>query len=194
MAGKGRSVWSVILTVFNGVLLLLGLLMAALLMMGTSGAKQNGTFSIGDYRFYLNKSAGVAEEIQKNDLVIIKDCDLTSYKIGDVVAFFYDYGGEEKLTLKEFFGVSDMTGEEYLLPAAETNFAGVVVKSSTFLGKTVRFLQTADGKVLFLWWCVGLTLFAIGVNLLLYVITRSRGQQKPVLQSDGEDIPLDLEE
>ena len=62
------------------------------------------------------------------------------------------------------------------------------------LWKTVRFLQTADGKVLFLWWCVGLTLFAIGVNLLLYVITRSRGQQKPVLQSDGEDIPLDLEE
>lgn len=200
MAKDARFIRNVIVSVFNCLILIFGVVLTMLLITGTKAAKEGGTFSVGGYNFYLNKSEGITEEIEKNDLVVIKKGDVTSFRIGDTVAFFYDYGGERKLTLKEFAGVveteilvTDTLGETYTVPSAQTEFLGTVAFHSSFFGNAVRFLQTDDGKVIFLWWCGGLTAFAIGLNLLSFVIDKNL-TKKELSVPEEEEISLELDE
>ena len=200
MASDARFIRNIVITVLNCLLLVFGIVLTVLLVTGTAAAKKGGTFTVGEYSFYLNKSEGITDEIEKNDLVVVKKGDVTSFKIGDTVAFFYDYSGERKLTLKKFAGVveteilvTDTLGETYTIPSADTEFAGTVTLHSRFLGNAVRFLQTDDGKVIFLWWCGGLTVFAIGLNLLSFVIDKNLTKKSSSLPEE-EEISLELEE
>lgn len=183
-------------TVLNIVLVLLGLIAMLVLAVGTIGAKSNGTFGLFGRSYHLNQSEQMSPMIEKNDLVTIRETAPTSFQMGDLIAYYHEEEGKDYLIIRKLVG---MVGSEYYLEdgdgvqtvvnASETWFLGKVESRSPKLGTAVQFLQSKEGKKIYLWWTVSLLFLLIGIIMLLHVILKNVGRQDD--EDDEEDYGVE---
>lgn len=106
---------------------------------------------------------------------------LLRFAQGDLVAFYQEKDGVDHLLVRRLlqvngveYVVADEAGTQVILSAEDTRFLGTVQSKSAVLGKAVLFLQSEDGKPIFLWWSFGILFFVVGLSILLHVILKNR--------------------
>lgn len=178
-----------------------GLLLAAiaacitgmlLLGVGVGNAGQTGTFNLFDRSFHLNKSDDMAPDLRKNDLVVVEHLSFAELKVDDFAAFYMEAEGEEHLLIRRItkvngmtYTVADSAGEEFEISADSCRILGKATLKSEGLGQAVIFLQTADGRMIFIGWTAGIAVFLVGLTILLHVLW------KLIFQKREGDGPVD---
>lgn len=170
-------------TVLNIALIVVGLLAMLVLGLGTAGAKNGGTFGLFGRSYHLNQSEQMSPVIEKNDLVAIRKADPTDFQLGDLIAYYQEDAGKDYLLIRRLVSIAgseyyleDGEGEQTIVDANETRFLGKVTSRSPKLGTAVQFLQSKDGKKIYLWWTASLLFLLIGVIVLLHVIVKNMGR------------------
>ncbi len=163
-----------------------------LLGIGMSNANKTGTFNLFGYSFHLNKSTAMEPDIMRNDLVVVRHGDFSEISVGDYAAFYYEEDGEEHLLVRRVRAVSGLTyrvadtnGGTLEISAENARFLGVAVQRSAALGQAVLFLQTEDGKMIFLGWTAGIAICLIGLTILFHVIWKLLAVQRREGPADG---------
>ena len=207
------------ITALNTILVLLGLTAVLLLSMGTLGARSGGTFSLFGRSFHLNQSDQMSPMVEKGDLVMIRNMAPTSFQMGNLIAYYQQADGKDYLIIRELVGMvgsdyylEDGEGNQTIVAAGETRFLGRVESRSPRLGLAVQFLQSREGKNIYLWWTASLLFLLIGIIVLLHVILKNLGPKEmdeevdygidyleaepsPLLdeeQSSGPGVPFEL--
>lgn len=172
------------------LLILLSVLGMALLGAGVHNADKTGTFSLFGHSYHLNKSADMEPDIQKNDLISIRHAEFSDVQPGDYIAFFYRDSQEQEVMVRRVQAidgavcqVADTSGNTLELTAENSSFLGLAEGRSPSLGKAAVFLQTEDGKMIFMGWTAGIALFLLGFTLLFHVVWKLLGT--PRGPSDG---------
>lgn len=168
------------ITALNTILILLGLTAVLLLSMGTLGARSGGTFSLFGRSFHLNQSDQMSPMVEKGDLVMIRNMAPTSFQMGNLIAYYQQADGKDYLIIRELVGMvgsdyylEDGGGNQTIVAAGETRFLGRVESRSPKLGLAVQFLQSREGKNIYLWWTASLLFLLIGIIVLLHVILKN---------------------
>ena len=182
------------------LLILLSVLGMALLGAGVRNADQTGTFSLFGYSYHLNKSADMEPDILKNDLISIRQAEFSDVQPGDYIAFSYLDGQEQEIMVRRVQSVDsavcqavDTAGNVLELTAENCRLLGLAEGRSPSLGKAAVFLQTEDGKMIFMGWTAGIALLLLGLTLLFHVIWKLIGT--PRGPSDGiTGVPLRFDE
>lgn len=163
-----------------------------LLGIGMSNANKTGTFNLFGYSFHLNKSTAMEPDIMRNDLVVVRHGDFSEISVGDYAAFYYEEDGEEHLLVRRVravsgltYRVADTSGGTLEISAENARFLGVAVQRSAALGQAVLFLQTEDGKMIFLGWTAGIAICLIGLTILFHVIWKLLAVQRREGPADG---------
>ena len=143
------------------------------------------------------QSSDMAPSINNSDMIIVKHAPPTSFAQGDLVAFYQEKDGVDHLLVRRLlqvngveYIVADEAGAQITLSAEETRFLGTVQSKSALLGKAVLFLQSEDGKPIFLWWSFGILFFVVGLTILLHVIFKNRYPQEPPREDDQDEDPV----
>ena len=191
------SRFAAVVSIVNLVLFAVGIFAAITLLVGMKNAERTGTFSVFGCSLYLNKTEAMMPDYEKNDVLFIKEKDLVNCKLGDDIAFYYQAGEEEYIGIRTLLLVdgtelvlTDGAGEELVLDAEEIQVIGKVSGHSAFLGKMVVMLQTDDGKVMFLWWCIGIVCFLCGITLLAHVLSSVKNR-KAAGKTDYHTVEID---
>ena len=196
------------ITALNTILVLLGLTAVLLLSMGTLGARSGGTFSLFGRSFHLNQSDQMSPMVEKGDLVMIRNMAPTSFQMGNLIAYYQRADGKDYLIIRELVGMvgsdyylEDGEGNQTIVAAGETRFLGRVESRSPKLGLAVQFLQSREGKNIYLWWTASLLFLLIGIIVLLHVILKNIGPKETDEEVDygidyleAEPSPLPAEE
>lgn len=182
------------LTALNTVLVIVGIVMILFLSAGTLKAKTDGTFSLFGRSFHLNQSDQMSPMIERSDLVMIRRMSPTSFQLGDLIAFYEEQDGKDYLIIRQLVGMMDSSyylgdgsGEQIVVSAADTRFLGRVESRSPKLGAAVQFLQSKEGKSIYLWWTGSLLFLLSGVIILLHVILKNTGVSA---EDDDEDYGI----
>jgi hypothetical protein len=162
-----------------------------LLGIGVKNASHTGTFNLFGYSFHLNKSTAMEPDMLRNDLIVVKHANFSDITEGDYAAFYYLEEGEEHLLVRKvtaidglLYTVADTSGNTLELSAENCRFLGEATLRSAQLGQWVLFLQSEDGKMIFLGWAAGIALCAIGLSILFHVIWKALWIQRHA-PSDG---------
>ncbi len=193
------SRFAAVVSIINLVLFVVGVFAAVTLIAGMKNAERTGTFSVFGYSLYLNKTEAMAPTYEKNEVLFIKEKELVNCKLGDDIAFYYQSDDEEYIGIRTLLLVdgtelilTDGQEEELVLNADDIRVIGTVSGHSALLGKMVMFLQTDDGKVMFLWWCVGIVCFLSGVTLLAHVLSSVK-RRNQTGKTDYHTVDIDWE-
>ena len=172
-------------TILNMALILVGIAAMLILALGTVGARNGETFALFGRSYHLNQSDQMSPVIEKNDLITVRGAAPTSFRMGDLIAYYQEDGGKDYLVIRKLVG---MVGSEYYLEdgdgvqtvvdAGTTRFLGTVEARSPKLGVAVQFLQSKEGKKIYLWWTVSLLFLLIGAITLLHVILKNAGRRE----------------
>ena len=186
-------------TVLNLALIAVGLVAMLVLALGTAGARNEGTFGLFGRSYHLNQSEQMSPFIEKNDLIAVRKTAPTSFQMGDLIAYYQTDGGRDYLIIRKLVGMvgseyylEDGKGEETVLDAGKARFLGVVESRSPKLGNAVQFLQSKEGKKIYLWWTGSLLFLLIGVIVLLHVILKNAGRRDE--EDDEEDYGVEYME
>jgi len=170
------------ITAVNTALVVLGILMIALLAAGTLKAKSSGTFGLFGRSFHLNQSDQMSPVVEKSDLVVIRNMSPTSFQLGNLIAYYQQEDNKNYLIIRELVGMvgsdyylEDGQGNQTIVAAGTTQFLGRVEAKSAKLGLAVQFLQSKEGKSIYLWWTASLLFLLTGVIVLLHVILKNIG-------------------
>ena len=151
-----------------------------LLGIGVKNADKTGTFNIFGKSYHLMQANDMSPVIEENGMIVVKHTAPTSFSQGDVVAFYYGEADEQYILIRRLtkmdgmkYTLADQKGKEMVISASETRFLGIVDSKSAFFGKMVLFLQSEDGKTIFLWWSLGILFFIVGVAMMLHVIMKN---------------------
>ncbi|MCI8601179.1 MAG: hypothetical protein HFE45_06245 [Oscillospiraceae bacterium] len=179
------------ITALNTVLVIAGAVLILLLSIGTLKAKTDGTFSLFGRSFHLNQSDQMSPMVERSDLVMIRRMSPTSFQMGDLIAFYQEQDGKDYLVIRQLVGMMDSSyylgdgsGEQIVVSASDTRFLGRVESRSPKLGMAVQFLQSKEGKSIYLWWTGSLLFLLSGVIILLHVIVKNTGVPA---EDDDED-------
>lgn len=179
------------ITALNTALIVLGVLMIALLAAGTLKARSDGTFSLFGRSFHLNQSEQMSPVVEKSDLVVIREMSPTSFQMGNLIAYYQQEDDKNYLIIRELvcmvgsdYYLEDGQGNQTVVAADTTQFLGRVEARSARLGLAVQFLQSKEGKSIYLWWTGSLLFLLMGVVILLHVILKNAGT--PQLDDDAD--------
>lgn len=171
-----------------------------LLGVGIGNARQTGAFNLWGYSFHLNKSTAMEPDLMRNDLVVVQHTDFSGIDAGDYAAFYYYEDDAEHLLVRKVlavdglsYTVADTAGNELQISAENARFLGEATLRSAQLGQVVLFLQSEDGKMIFLGWTAGIALFLIGLAILSHIIWKLLGKSsaRVVDQITGEALCFD---
>ena len=183
-----------IVTVVCGFIILCSMIGLILLGIGVKNADRTGTFNLFGKSYHLMQSNDMAPLISNNDMIVIKHAPPTSFAQGDLVAFYQEKDGIDYLMVRRLLQVngveyiiSNEEGAQFSLSAEETRFLGTVQSKSAFLGRAVVFLQSEDGKIMFLWWSFGILFFIVGLTILLHVIFKNRHPYESSVEQDADE-------
>ena len=186
------------------LLILCSIIGMVLLGIGVKNADRTGTFNLFGNSWHLNKSTAMEPDIMQNDLVIVKHTDFSNIKPGDYAAFYYMEDGEEHLLIRKvesvenlLYTVSDNEGNVIEISAENSRFLGKATQRSAQLGQAVLFLQSEDGKMIFIGWTAGVALCLIGLTILFHLIWKNVWKNKKDGPTDlltGESLSFDVEE
>jgi len=178
-------------TILNVALILAGIVMMLVLAVGTVGAKSGGTFGLFGRSYHLNQSEQMSPLIEKNDLITVRSAAPTSFRMGDLIAYYQEDGGKDYLIIRKLVGMvgseyylEDGDGVQTIVDAGTTHFLGTVEARSPKLGVAVQFLQSKEGKKIYLWWTVSLLFLLIGAITLLHVIVKNAGRRDSEEEED----------
>ena len=185
-----------IITVVCSFIILCSIIGLILLGIGVKNADRTGTFNLFGRSYHLMQSGDMAPSINNKDMIIVKHDPPTSFAQGDLVAFYQEKDGVDHLLVRRLlqvngveYVVADEAGTQVILSAEDTRFLGTVQSKSAVLGKAVLFLQSEDGKPIFLWWSFGILFFVVGLSILLHVILKNRRPQEPPHEDDEVETP-----
>lgn len=183
------------------LLILASVVGMVLLGTGIQNANKTGTFNLFGHSYHLNKSTDMEPDVLKNDLISIEHLDFADVQAGDYVAFYYmdETSEEEHLLIRRVQAtdglscqVADTKGNVLEITAENCRFLGRAASRSPSLGKAVTFLQTEDGKMIFLGWTAGIALCLLGLTLLFHVVWKLvRAPQGPSDGITGEPLRFD---
>ena len=186
-----------IITVVCSFIILCSIVGLILLGIGVKNADRTGTFNLFGKSYHLMQSSDMAPSINNSDMIIVKHAPPTSFAQGDLVAFYQEKDGVDHLLVRRLlqvngveYIVADEAGTQITLSAEDTRFLGTVQSKSALLGKAVLFLQSEDGKPIFLWWSFGILFFVVGLTILLHVIFKNRYPQEPPREDDQDQDPV----
>lgn len=172
-------------TILNIALILAGIVTMLVLTIGTMGAKADGTFGLFGRSYHLNQSEQMSPLIEKNDLITVREAAPTHFRMGDLIAYYQADGGKDYLIIRKLVGMvgseyylEDGDGVQTIVDAGTTRFLGTVEARSPKLGVAVQFLQSKEGRKIYLWWTVSLLFLLMGVITLLHVIMKNAGRQE----------------
>ncbi|MEG2597726.1 MAG: S24/S26 family peptidase, partial [Oscillospiraceae bacterium] len=180
----------------SSIVILFSVIGMILLGIGVKNADRTGTFNLFGRSYHLMQSEEMAPAINNEDMIVVKHTPATSFQQGDLVAFYQEQDGKDHLMVRRLlaadgtdFVLADEAGNQVMLSATDTRFLGTVGSKSAILGKAVLFLQSDDGKAMFLWWCFGILFFIIGITILAHVILKNKrlneeNQNVQVLEED----------
>ncbi len=174
------------------LLILCSIVGMVLLGVGVSNANKTGTFNLFGYSFHLNKSTAMEPDIMRNDLVVVRHADFSEIEAGDYAAFYYEEDGTEHLLVRKVeavdgltYRVADTSGNALDISAENARFLGIATQRSEALGQAVLFLQSEDGKMIFLGWTAGVAICLIGLTILFHLIWKMLAQQRSAGPADG---------
>lgn len=183
------------------LLILCSLVGMILLGVGVQNADKTGTFNLFGHSYHLNKSTDMEPDILKNDLISIEHLDFSDIQVGDYIAFYYTEAetNEEHLLVRRVqavngltYQVADTQGNVLEISAENSRFLGRAASRSATLGKAVTFLQTEDGKMIFLGWTAGIALCLFGLTILFHVIWKLlKAPKGPSDGITGETLSFD---
>ncbi len=166
------------------MIIIISVIGMALLGIGVKNADKTGTFNLFGKSYHLMQADDMSPIINLNDMITVKHCSPTSFKKGELIAFYYEQAEDEHILVRRLsdidgmeYTLTDEKGNKMLVSAEKTRFLGVVDSKSVALGKMVRSLQTEGGKSTFLWWSLGILFFVAGVTMLLHVIIKNRDNE-----------------
>ncbi len=190
----------------SGLLLLLVVLsLVGILMLwtGVHNADRTGTFNLFGYSFHLNKSTAMEPLMMRNDLIVVKHTNFSQIRENDFAAFYYQTEDGEHLLVRKVekidnlvYTVTDTAGGKLEISAENVRFLGKATSRSPKLGRAVLFLQTDDGKMIFLGWTAGIALCLVGLTILVHLIRKmlqkqSASPQSPADKITGEPLSFD---
>ena len=186
------------------LLILCSLIGMILLGIGVANAGRTGTFNLFGSSWHLNKSTAMEPDILQNDLVIVEHTDFSDIQVGDYAAFYFEEEGEEHLLIRKvenidglLYTVVDNEGGKIEISAENSRFLGKAVSRSEKLGRAVLFLQSEDGKMIFIGWTAGVALCLIGFTILFHLIWKNIAKKQSGLPADsltGEALAYDEKE
>ncbi len=183
-----------IITVVCSFIILCSIVGLILLGIGVKNADRTGTFNLFGRSYHLMQSSDMAPSINDNDMIVVKHAPATSFAQGDLVAFYQEKDGADHLLVRRLlqvngaeYVVADEAGTQVTLSVEDTRFLGTVQSKSALLGKAIVFLQSEDGKSIFLWWSFGILFFVVGLTILLHVIFKNRHPEEPTQTIDEDE-------
>jgi len=196
LAGKKSFGFKNIIAVICSVIIIVSVIGMAFLGIGVKNADKTGTFNLFGKSYHLMQADDMSPVIDMNDMITVKHCSPTSFKRGDLIAFYYEQFEAEHILIRKLtdidgmeYTLSDEKGNKMLVSAEKTRFLGTVTGKSAVLGKMVTNLQTAGGKSVFLWWSLGILFFIVGVSMMLHVIIKNKNDEPDGF--DFESIEFD---
>ena len=94
------------------------------------------------------------------------------------------------------YTVTDNTDETLELSADTCRILGRAISKSASLGKAVIFLQTSEGRMIFCGWTLGITLFLLGLTILVHLLWnllsgKAGASKGPVDALTGQPLSFD---
>ncbi len=206
------STFKYIIAIVCSFIILCSIIGLIILVIGANNADKTGTFNIFGKSYHLMQSNDMEPVINNNEMIVVKHIPSTSFIEGDLVAFYYEqFNGEyllvrrlEKIDGMDYFLLNEKN-EEIIISAGDTRFLGIVTSKSAFLGKMLVSLQSKDGKMIFIWWSLGILFFIAGITMMIHVILKNKYEEpeeaeiKPIKEEvnkkfDFSDIDFDFDE
>jgi len=150
------------------------------------------------YMALINLPDYMSPEIESGDLIICKKTDTNDLKVGDIISFYVPKGqGSGVATLKiselfeqdgeQFFGVQDLTGEEYTLGVSHENVVGIYTGTRIpILGNIIMFMQSSTGLIIFIFLAAGLF---IAYDLIRHnIYSKQKKEEVDALKAELEEL------
>ncbi len=195
MNGKKSQGFKSIIAVICSIIIIISVIGMALLGIGVKNADKTGTFNLFGKSYHLMQADDMSPVIDLNDMIVVKHCSPTSFKKGDLIAFYYEQFEDEHILIRRLsdidgmeYTLSDEKGNKMLVSAEKTRFLGTVSSKSAALGKMVSNLQTSGGKSVFLWWSLGILFFVAGVTMMLHVIIKNKNGEPDGFDFDSVEF------
>lgn len=176
VTNTGRIV-RIVISALLTVLILLCMTGIILFGIGIRNADRTGTFNLFGRSFHLNKSTAMAPDIEKNELVVVRHMPFSELREGDFIAFYLQDGEEEHLLIRRLqsiqgitYTVADNNEEPFEISADTCRILGKATSKSAMLGQAVIFLQTSEGRMIFIGWTAGIAAFLLGLTILFHLL------------------------
>ena len=195
MCSKKSQGFKSIIAVICSIIIIFSVIGMAFLGIGVKNADKTGTFNLFGKSYHIMQADDMSPVIDMNDMIVVKHCSPTSFKRGDLIAFYYEQFEDEHILIRRLsdidgmeYTLTDEKGNKMLVSAEKTRFLGIVDSRSAALGKMVSNLQAEGGKSVFLWWSLGILFFVAGVTMLLHVIIKNKNSEPDGFDFDSVEF------
>ena len=196
MSSQKNNIFKNLVAFICVIVIVISVIGMAFLGLGVKNADKTGTFNLFGKSYHLMQADDMSPVIDLNDMIVVKHCSPTSFKKGDLIAFYYEqFEDEEHILIRRLsdvdgmeYTLTDEKGNKMLVSAEKTRFLGTVDSRSAAPGKMVSNLQAEGGKSVFLWWSLGILFFVTGVTMLLHVIIKNKNSEPDGFDFDSVEF------